>query len=181
MGKIPKEAKLVFKGQIFDVYQWPQQLYDGSMATFEMLKRPDTVFVIPVTEDRKIVLADQEQPGKRWLGLLGGRVDEGEEVLDAAKRELLEESGMESSDWELLYEIEPHGKMEWTIYIYTARQARRVAEQSLDGGEKIELIYLSFDEFVTEILKPDFDGRELQFEVIDPVKKEALRQKLLGN
>src|SRR5215467_9321922 len=32
---IPEHAERVFQGKIFDVYQWPQKLYDGSTATFE--------------------------------------------------------------------------------------------------------------------------------------------------
>ncbi len=37
--KIPPNAKRVFKGIIFDVYQWQQKMFDGSKETFEMLKR----------------------------------------------------------------------------------------------------------------------------------------------
>lgn len=36
--KLPPQAKKVFTGQIFDVYQWEQEMYDGSFETFEMLK-----------------------------------------------------------------------------------------------------------------------------------------------
>jgi len=32
--KIPKDAKLVFKGKIFDVYQWQQKVYDGTTVTY---------------------------------------------------------------------------------------------------------------------------------------------------
>lgn len=42
---VPDAAQHVFEGMIFDVYQWPQKLFDGSEHTFEMLKRPDTVVV----------------------------------------------------------------------------------------------------------------------------------------
>ena len=97
---IPENAKLVFKGQIFDVYQWEQELFDGSRATFERLKRPDTAVVFGVLPDGKILLTEQEQPGKPpYIGATGGRIDKGEEPLAAAKRELLEESGYEASEF----------------------------------------------------------------------------------
>jgi len=92
--KIPKSAKNVFKGLIFDVYQWEQKLFDGSLATFERLKRVDTVNVIPVTRDRKIILLHQRQPGTAlFTGFAGGRIDGNEGVAEAAERELLEETG----------------------------------------------------------------------------------------
>lgn len=84
---MPENAKRVFKGVVFDVYQWEQELYDGSKATFEKLKRPDTVVVFPVLPDGKILLTEQEQPGKDpFIGGLGGRMDEGEDMLETAKR-----------------------------------------------------------------------------------------------
>ena len=43
---IPKDARCVFKGVIFEVWQWEQKMFDGSMATFERIKRPDTVVII---------------------------------------------------------------------------------------------------------------------------------------
>ena len=59
---IPKHAKRVFKGVIFDVYQWKQKMYDGSFKTFEKIKRPDTVIVFPVLDNGKILLTKQSQP-----------------------------------------------------------------------------------------------------------------------
>src|SRR5438105_1998877 len=57
---LPDNAQRVFKGMIFDVYQWPQKLYDGSEHTFEMLKRTDTVSAICLVND-KILMLDDEQ------------------------------------------------------------------------------------------------------------------------
>lgn len=42
---IPPEADRVFRGEIYEVYQWSQKMPDGSVKTFEMLRRPDTVMV----------------------------------------------------------------------------------------------------------------------------------------
>jgi len=49
---LPENAKLVFKGVVFDTYQWEIDGYDGSKKTFKKLKRPDTAMIIPVAEGR---------------------------------------------------------------------------------------------------------------------------------
>src|SRR6266567_4147904 len=93
---IPENAKKVFEGEIFDVFQWEQEMFDGSRKTFEKVERPDTANIIAFTEDGKVIILDQEQPGKdKFVSLPGGRIDEGENPLEAAKRELLEETGFQ--------------------------------------------------------------------------------------
>lgn len=144
---IPKEAAKVFEGQIFDVYQWPQKMFDGSSATFEMLKRPDTVIVIPIVGD-KIMTIDDEQPhiGAR-LSFPGGRVDETDgDSLAAAKREVKEETGHEFNNWKLVNVTQPHGKLEWFIFFYLAWDGKKTVEPHLDPGEKIKLKPLSFEQ-----------------------------------
>tara|TARA_Y100000031_G_C8045433_1_gene303670 strand:- start:344 stop:646 length:303 start_codon:yes stop_codon:yes gene_type:complete len=83
---LPENAKRVFKGVIFDVYQWEQEMFDGSFDTFERLKRPDTAQVIPVVGD-KILVQVQKQPNmiKSCFSLPGGRCEEGEDPMVAAK------------------------------------------------------------------------------------------------
>ena len=65
MAKIPSHAKKVFSGTIFDVYQWEQEMFDGTTKIFEAAGRPHTALVIPVIDD-KIVLSYERQPGKDW-------------------------------------------------------------------------------------------------------------------
>lgn len=149
--KIPSQAKRVFKGVIFDVYQWEQEMYDGSKATFEALKRPNTILTIPI-KGNKLLLSFEEQPGKpRRYGFIGGRAEPNELPLDTAKRELLEETGMESADWELFGSYEFDGKIEWTTHLFIARNCQKIAEQKLDAGEKIDVYKCQLSEFMEKI------------------------------
>jgi len=150
--KIPKNAKKVFTGEIFDVYQWPQKMFDGSLATFEMIKRPGTVQII-ATQNNKIFTTKEFQPNqKRETGLIGGRIDPGEKPLAAAKRELLEESGMVSKKWKLFKTYQPVYKMDWDVYYFIAYDCQVVAKQNLDSGEKITINQKSFEQFFKEMI-----------------------------
>jgi ADP-ribose pyrophosphatase len=178
---MPADAKMVFKGEIFEVWQWQQKMFDGSTSTFERLKRPDTVQTIAVIGD-KIMVQRQEQPDSAtpFLSLPGGRVDQGEQPQEAAKRELLEESGYASDEWILWKEDKPVGKIEWTIYTYIARDCKKVQEPHLDGGEKITTRLMSFDEFLSLTEDPSFCDLELIVPLLrahfEPAKKEELRK-----
>ncbi len=185
MSKIPAHAACVFKGAIFDVYQWQQPMYDGSTATFECLKRPDTVVVIP-TQGDTIFYAEQEQPNKGpYLSLFGGRSDEGEAPLEAAKRELLEETGFQSDDWELLASNPFRGKIEWTIHYFIARNCVKVAEQKLDGGEKITILSTDADTFLKDIVSdPRFYEPELKdnvYSAFNPAKAAEFKNLVLNS
>ncbi|HEY4512556.1 MAG TPA: NUDIX hydrolase [Candidatus Paceibacterota bacterium] len=146
---IPENAKRVFQGVIFDVYQWKQEMFDGTKAIFEKLKRPDTVIIFPILPDGKILLTEQEQPGKEpFIGATGGRVDEGEDILRAARRELLEESGYEAEEFILWDAQEPTSKIDWAVYTFIAKGLKKVADLHLDSGEKIKLLPVTFDELL---------------------------------
>jgi 8-oxo-dGTP pyrophosphatase MutT (NUDIX family) len=182
---LPNDAREVFKGVLFDVYQWDVKGYDGSIKTFEKIKRPDSAMVIPVTEDGKIILGLQEQPNKEpFVGLIGGRVDEGEGALTAAQRELLEETGYKSEDWSLFDAIQPVGKIDWAVYTFIAKRCKKVAEQDLDGAEKIELKFVDFDEFINIASREEFADQELKIRILeakaDPQKMTKIRKSILG-
>ncbi|HOY46028.1 MAG TPA: NUDIX hydrolase [Candidatus Dojkabacteria bacterium] len=164
---IPTNAKEVYKGKIFTLYQWQQEMFDGSTSTFEMLKRPDTVMIIPVTEDNRIILTRQEQPGHHFTGLAGGRLDRNETIIEAAQRELLEETGLKASTFELLNSFQPAGeKIDWFVFTLIARNCKKVQDQNLDSGEKVEIIEVDFEEFIEICLQEDFRDNELQMLIL---------------
>jgi len=178
---IPDYAKKVFDGVMFDVYQWEQELFDGTKTTFEKLKRPDTVVVFPITDDGKIILTEQEQPGKEpFIGAAGGRVDKGEDILAAAKRELLEETGCEASEYILWDARHPTSKIDWVVYTFIAKGVKKVADLNLDAGEKITLKPVSVDEFIEIGIGEKFVEKEIVSKLyeakLDLKKKEEIKR-----
>jgi len=145
---IPKNAKQVFKGVIYNVYQWPQEMYDGSVRIFEMIERTPTVDIIAVVGDKIIVLR-QEQPGRvEYPSLPGGRIEYGQTPEEAAHAELLQETGYKSEKMELFKEFFGDSKTYFHQSIFVARGCKKIAENNLDGGEKIIVNLVDFDEFL---------------------------------
>lgn len=144
---IPKDAEKVFGGVIFDIYQWSQTLYDGSHVIFEMGRRPDTVLILAIVNNQVVVLSEQ-QPGKpHEYTLPGGRVDPKDSSwLEAAKREMLEETGMAFNKWRLIEVTQPTAKLEWFCPLYLAYDNLPQESPELDAGEKITLKRLSIAE-----------------------------------
>lgn len=81
---------------VFDVYKEHfKHPEDGREGDFYVAHAPDWVTAIPVTRDRKIILVNQFRFGIRDLSweFPGGVVDKGEIFVEAARREVLEETG----------------------------------------------------------------------------------------
>lgn len=178
---IPKDAKRVFEGKLFDVYQWEQELFDGKKTTFEKLKRPDTVNIIPITVDGEIIISEQEQPGTNpFIGCLGGRIDEGEEPLQATKRELLEETGMEAQEYILWDSTQLIDKIDWAIYTFLAKGCHKVQEQNIESGEKIKLKFVNFEDFIKLAAQENFRDAEIALKIFrtinDPTKFQEMKE-----
>lgn len=151
---VPDQAKLAFKGMVFDVYQWPQELFDGSSHTFEMLKRPDTVTAICVVEDKILVISDEQPHLGPRQSFPGGRVDETDaDILTAAKREVVEETGYSFKNWRLVKVSQPYRKMEWFVYVWLAWDVAGQQAPHLDPGEKIAVRALAFDELKSLVMQ----------------------------
>ena len=182
---IPKQAKKVFQGEIFSIYQWPQKMFDGSYKIFERAKRQDTVIII-ATVKNKIVLLKQRQPGTSWFYCTpSGRMDiKGEKPLVAAKRELLEETGMVAQKVFLWKKREKKGKVISTIYYYIAQNCKKITEQSLDNGEQIKVKLISFTEFTNLVNSTNANIGELFIDLFkastDKIYKQYLTKLIFG-
>ncbi|MGC9599406.1 MAG: NUDIX hydrolase [Minisyncoccia bacterium] len=153
---LPPNARLVFKGVIFEVWQWEQKMFDGTTEIFEKIWRPPTVEVIATVGD-KILIEEQDQPDRPHnINFPGGRADKGDAPLAEAKRELLEETGYESADWQLFMQHASDGKVIQDGHFFIARNCKKTKEPHLDPGEKIATKLVTFDELIALADEPRF-------------------------
>lgn len=165
---IPANARLVFKGVLYDVFQWDQRLFDGSTTIFEKVRRVDSAAILPITKARKIIIAKEEQPGSdSFIGALGGRLEPNESALACAKRELLEEAGMVAKRYKLWFSLQPSGLIEWVSSIYIGQEAEITQPTRPDAGEKIELLEVGFEEFLKIAIQPNFRDTQIKLKVYE--------------
>lgn len=180
---IPDHAKQVFKGVIFEIWQWDQELFDGTTTTFEKMLRPDTVEALVIAGD-KLIITEQEQPNHHepFFALPGGRADSGSSMEEEIKREVLEETGYASTDWEHFKSIQPMMDNDYQVHLYIARNAMKIQDPQLDGGERIKLHFMTFEEFLNVMEHPRFRSGDLARTVmryrLHPEKLEAFRRRL---
>ncbi|MDF2671252.1 MAG: ADP-ribose pyrophosphatase [Paenibacillus sp.] len=88
------KSEPIFKGKIISLQVDTVELPNGKTATREIIKHPGAVAVIALHEDRMIVVEQFRKPLERSLvEIPAGKLDEGEAPIDAARRELEEETG----------------------------------------------------------------------------------------
>ena len=116
---------------------------------FYHLKLSDWTIVVPETSDNRIVMVKQFRPGakKFFYEFPGGLIDKNEKPLDAAKRELLEETGYYSENFKLLNVSYPLPAFQTSkCYIYYAKNVKKVKDLlNLDDGEDIEVMEMDID------------------------------------
>ena len=160
MTKVPANAVRVFEGKLHDVYHWDQPMFDGTIQTFEMLKRRPSVTIIAVTSTGSIIVNDEQQPFNGRCFCLPGGVSESDDLLKDAKRELEEETGYTSNQWSFFTKIDvlEYSKIEWESYFYIAKQCEPSGAVKLDSGEDIVPMLYDFDEFIKIVQSETFSN-----------------------
>jgi ADP-ribose diphosphatase len=83
----------------------------------------DAVLIVAVDEDDRLLLVEEPSPafGVNQLGLPGGAIDEGEDALEAAQRELREETGFGARSLETAGKLRPWSKyLQMTSHLVVA-------------------------------------------------------------
>jgi len=136
------------------------ELPDGRLIPdWPWIITPDYVNVVVVTAEQRFLCFRQVKYGVEGtaLGIVGGFIEEGEEPIQAARRELLEETGYESSDWIPLgsYRVDPNRGVAMG-HLFLARRARYITPPDPDDLEEQELILLPPSEMENALARGEF-------------------------
>ena len=115
----------------------------------------DCSAIVAIKEDHHIILKKEYRHcyGEELIEIPAGVLENGEDSLNAAKRELQEETGYRSEKWTYLGKtVESSAKLTNYMYIYLAEGCEKVSDQKLDYGEDIEVLEVGMDEAVEMIM-----------------------------
>jgi 8-oxo-dGTP pyrophosphatase MutT (NUDIX family) len=144
------ESEYLFKKQWLTVRKDVCELPNGAQhSSYYILEYPTWVSAFALTADGKVVMVKQYRHGLsvESIELPGGVVDDGETPEQAIQRELKEETGYEFDSIEEIGKVAPNPATSNNyMHMFIAKGGRKVAEQSLDETEDVEILFHSIEE-----------------------------------
>ena len=162
----PRDAELreqvltedtAWQGRIFDVNRLRVRLPDDREALRDVVRHPGAVAIVALTDDGRICLVRQYRTslGRVTVEVPAGKLDPGEDPLECAHRELLEETGMKAEQMAFLTTIATGvGFCDELIHMYMATGLTFAASDP-DADEFINVDLVPLPELIDAVL----DGR----------------------
>ena len=122
------------------------------LPEYYVLEYPDWVNIIAVTKDHQIVMERQYRYGANSTNfeIPSGVMEEGETPLEAAKRELMEETGYGGGEWEQIMTLSGNPTMMTNMnHCFLATGVEKVSDQHLDETEVLEVFLKSREEVLS--------------------------------
>ncbi|GLI38066.1 NUDIX hydrolase [Geobacter hydrogenophilus] len=137
-----------FKGLVVDIEQMDVRIGDKGWHTFQVVRHPGGVGVLPLHDDGTVTLIRQLRPSvdATLLEIPAGRLDPGEEPAACGMRELAEETGLSSTRLESLGVIlTSPGVFDEAIHLYLATGLSQ-GEADPEQYEEIETVRIPLEE-----------------------------------
>lgn len=137
---------------------------------YYVLEYPDWVNIIAIDSDGCFLLERQWRHAAATVSteIPAGVIEQGETPLEAAKRELAEETGCSGGEWEEIMKLYPNpGLMNNVCHCFLARGVEKTAGQHLDDTEDLE-VFTATEQEVKNMLE---SGRFMQAMMAAPLWK----------
>ncbi len=147
-------APLIYSGFRFDVCTAQVPLESGGTAERQVVVHPGAVAILPLIEKDKLVLIRNRRHavGERLWEVPAGTLEPGEEPIETARREVIEETGYKANTMEPLVDFyTTPGFCTEKMHVFVGRDLEHVG-QNLDDTEEIEVHIFAWDK-VKEMLR----------------------------
>ena len=154
LAERPLTEDVAWTGRIFNVDRLRVELPDGRSAVRAVVRHPGAVAVVALTEDGRICLVRQYRTalGRVTVEIPAGKLAPGEDPLECATRELLEETGMSAEKIAFLTTIASSaGFCDELIHIYMAT-GLEFSRSDPDADEFINVDLVPLGELVDAVL-----------------------------
>ena len=139
----------IYSGKVIDLYIEEVELPNKKIGKREVVKHPGAVAVLAVTDEGKMLMVEQFRKPleKTIIEIPAGKLEKGEDPLECAKRELLEETGFACESMESIgsFYTSP-GFADELIHLYYTNTLKIQGDQMTDEDEFLNVLELSIDE-----------------------------------
>jgi len=138
------EKKLLHKGNLISLYKERVELSSGNHTHFDIVKHPGGSVIAAINSDNCICILKQWRHAvKQYVWEFpAGCIEQNEDPLNAAKRELEEEAGVIAKDWESLGHIlATPGYSNEVLHFF---KAQKISEgtKNLDDAEELDTYWV---------------------------------------
>ena len=151
--------RAIFEAPQFRIIENTVDYGNGLIKTRTDVYKNSGVSIFPVTDDFEIYLIKQYRylHGKTVLEGIAGFIDEGESPLEAAKRELKEETGLKANSFKEISQVQVSASViKASQYLFLAKNLTKTASMP-EETEKIELIKLPLNEAAEKVMEGEIE------------------------
>lgn len=151
--------RTIYKSKFFSLEEEEITLPNKKKKIYDLVRRKSVSVVFPISSSGELYLISEFRTlhSKYMTEAIAGHIDDGESPLDAAKRELKEETGLSGKNWEKFLEIEMAGSViKSTGHLFIVKDITE-GKANPDEEEDIKLLKIPFNEAVRRVMSGEIN------------------------